>query len=37
MRTAHRSAGGLGPTKGSVNYGGWKIDDVQVTGDKISN
>jgi hypothetical protein len=37
MRAAHRCAGGLGPTNGSVSYGGWKIDDVQVTGDRIRN
>jgi hypothetical protein len=28
---------GLGPTNASVNYGGWKVDDVQVTGDKTAN
>ncbi len=26
---------GLGPTDESVTYGGWNIDDVQVTGDAI--
>ncbi len=28
---------GLGPTNASVVYGGWNIDDVQVTGEKIAN
>jgi hypothetical protein len=28
---------GLGPTNGSIAYGGWNLDDVQVTGDKTSN
>jgi hypothetical protein len=28
---------GLGPTNNSVAYGGWNLDDVQVTGERISN
>ncbi len=28
---------GLGPTNGSIAYGGWNLDDVQVTGDRIPN
>jgi hypothetical protein len=28
---------GLGPTNKTVTYGGWNLDDVQVTGDKIAN
>ncbi len=28
---------GLGPTNGSMAYGGWNLDNVQVTGDRISN
>lgn len=27
---------GLGPTNASINYGGWNIDDVQVTGDRLA-
>lgn len=28
---------GLGPTNGSVAYGGWNLDDVQVTGERIAD
>jgi len=28
---------GLGPTNSSVAYGGWNLDDVQVTGERIAN